>query len=97
LNTILEKNYLEEFNKAVNLFAAKLLSIGFEKRDILATTCILLKEHVYLMYACYRIGVIIAHWITTQGSGGSIFHDKMNPKAYISLAKLNCRLQAVGC
>ena len=41
-------------------FAAKLLSMGIKKGDVVATMLVLLKEHVYLMYACYRIGAIIA-------------------------------------
>jgi fatty-acyl-CoA synthase len=40
--------------------AAKLLAMGIKKGDVVATTLVLLKEHVYLMYACYRIGAIIA-------------------------------------
>ena len=48
------------FNTSVSAFAAKLLSIGLTRGDIIATSLPLLKEHVYLIYACYRIGVIIA-------------------------------------
>jgi fatty-acyl-CoA synthase len=50
----------KQFDTSVSAFAAKLLSIGLVKGDIVATSLPLLKEHVYLMYACYRIGVIIA-------------------------------------
>ena len=45
---------------AVDAFAAKLLASGFEKGDVLATSLPLLKEHVFLLLACYRIGVVAA-------------------------------------
>ncbi len=50
----------KDFAQATKAFAAKLLEMGLEKGDVIATTLPLLKEHVYLMYACYRIGIIIA-------------------------------------
>ena len=50
----------KQFDTAVSAFAAKLLSIGLKKGDVLATSLPLLKEHVYLCWACYRIGVIAA-------------------------------------
>ena len=34
--------------------------MGLKKGDVVATTLPLLKEHVYLMYACMRIGAIFA-------------------------------------
>ena len=50
----------KQFDTSVSAFAAKLLSIGLAKGDIVATSLPLLKEHVYLIYACYRIGVTFA-------------------------------------
>ena len=78
----------KQFNTSVSAFAAKLLSIGLVKGDVVATSLPLLKEHVYLIYACYRIGVIIApldlrlkakEIITCMG--------KIKPKAYFFLGK----------
>ena len=78
----------KKFNTSVSAFAAKLLSIGLAKGDIIATSLPLLKEHVYLIYACYRVGIIIApldlrlkakEIITCMG--------KMKPKAYFFLGK----------
>jgi len=40
------------FNTSVTAFAAKLLSIGIKKGDVVATSLPLLKEHIYLIYAC---------------------------------------------
>ncbi|MBI5524729.1 MAG: acyl--CoA ligase, partial [Deltaproteobacteria bacterium] len=45
---------------SVDAFAAKLLSIGLKKGDVVATSLPLLKEHIYLLYACFRTGIIAA-------------------------------------
>jgi fatty-acyl-CoA synthase len=50
----------KDFATKSKAFAAKLLAMGIKKGDVVATMLVLLKEHVYLMYACYRIGAIIA-------------------------------------
>lgn len=55
-----EKISWKAFNRAIEAFAAKLLSIGLKKGDIVATSLPLLKEHIYLIYACYRTGIIVA-------------------------------------
>lgn len=49
----------KEFALKTKAMAAKLLSMGIKKGDVVATTLVLLKEHIFLMYACYRIGAII--------------------------------------
>nr|MDO8115186.1 class I adenylate-forming enzyme family protein [Candidatus Sigynarchaeota archaeon] len=54
-----EKVSWKTFALMTKVFAARLLSIGIKKGDVVASTLVLLKEHVYLMYACYRIGAII--------------------------------------
>ncbi|MHB9099597.1 MAG: class I adenylate-forming enzyme family protein [Syntrophales bacterium] len=76
------------FNTSVSAFAAKLLSIGLAKGDIVATSLPLLKEHVYLIYACYRIGVIIAPLdLRLKAKEIRYCLDKMKPKAYFFLGK----------
>lgn len=50
----------KDFATKSKAFAAKLLSMDIQKGDVVATTLVLLKEHVYLMYACWRIGAICA-------------------------------------
>ena len=47
-------------DRAATALAAKLLSSGFAKGDVLATSLPLLKEHVFLQLACYRVGVVLA-------------------------------------
>jgi len=83
-----EKVTWKQFNTSVSAFAAKLLSLGLRKGDIVATSLPLLKEHVYLMYACYRIGIIIAP-LDLRLKTGEIQYcmDKMKPKAYFFLGK----------
>ncbi len=78
----------KQFNTSVSAFAAKLLSIGLVKGDIIATSLPLLKEHVYLIYACYRIGVIIAPLdLRLKAKEIRYCLDKMKPKAYFFLGK----------
>lgn len=48
------------FDRAVDAFAALLLAKGFKRGEVVATSLPLLKEHVYLLHACYRIGVVAA-------------------------------------
>lgn len=78
----------KKFNQSVNAFAAKLLSCGFKKGDIIATSLPLLKEHVYLIYACYRTGIIIAP-LDLRLKGEEIIYcfEKIKPKGYFFLGK----------
>ena len=78
----------KQFDTSVNAFAAKLLSIGLVKGDIVATSLPLLKEHIYLIYACYRIGLIVAP-LDLRLKAGEIITcmQKMKPKAYFFLGK----------
>jgi fatty-acyl-CoA synthase len=78
----------KQFDTSVSAFAAKLLSIGLVKGDILATSLPLLKEHAYLIYACYRIGVIVAPLdLRLKAKELIACMDKMKPKAYFFLGK----------
>jgi acyl-CoA synthetase (AMP-forming)/AMP-acid ligase II len=73
----------KDFDRAVSAFAAKLLSIGLQKGDIVATSLPLLKEHVFLMYACFRIGVVIAPLdLRLKAKEVQYCIDKIRPKAY---------------
>jgi len=83
-----EKITWKKFNQSVDAFAAKLLSSGFKKGDIIATSLPLLKEHIYLIYACYRTGIIIAP-LDLRLKGEEIIYcfEKIKPKAYFFLGK----------
>ncbi|MDO8056303.1 MAG: class I adenylate-forming enzyme family protein, partial [Candidatus Hermodarchaeota archaeon] len=77
-----------EFMMSSKAFAAKLLDVGFQKGDIIATSLPLLKEHIYLMYACYRIGVILAPLdLRLKAQEISRNFDKIHPTAYFFLGK----------
>jgi acyl-CoA synthetase (AMP-forming)/AMP-acid ligase II len=83
-----EKLSWKKFNQSVDAFAAKLLSSGFKKGDIIATSLPLLKEHIYLIYACYRTGIILAP-LDLRLKGEEIIYcfNKIQPKAYFFLGK----------
>jgi len=48
----------QRFDMTSTALALKLLEMGFDKGDYLATSLPLLTEHVFLEYACFKIGVI---------------------------------------
>ncbi len=83
-----EKVTWKQFHRSIEAFAAKLLAIGLNKGDIVATSLPLLKEHVYLLYACYRIGVIAAPLDLRLKTKEILYcFGKMKPKAYFFLGK----------
>ncbi len=49
-----------EFDEATTALALQLLQLGFSPGDFLATSLPLLVEHIFLEYACFKIGVIHA-------------------------------------
>ncbi len=54
-----EYTYLQ-FDQATTVMAFKLLKLGFRKGDFLATSLPFLAEHIFLEYACFKIGVVHA-------------------------------------
>ena len=72
----------QQFETAVNAYAGKLLSLGLKKGDIVSTILTLTEEHIYLMYACYRIGLIIAPLdVRLKGAEIQYSMNKIQPKA----------------
>jgi len=71
-------------DRATDAFAARLLDDGFEKGDVLATSLPLVKEHVYLLLACYRIGAIAAP-LDLRLKAGELRSalEKLRPRAYL--------------
>jgi fatty-acyl-CoA synthase len=49
----------DRFERSSTALALKLVDMGFSKGDHFATTLPLLTEHVFLEYACFKIGVIL--------------------------------------
>ncbi len=48
----------KQFDQTATALAMLLLKMGFQKGDFLATSLPYLTEHVYLEYACFKLGVI---------------------------------------
>ncbi len=83
-----EKVTWKDFATKSKAFAAKLLAMGVKKGDVVATSLPLLKEHVYLMYACFRIGAIIAPLdLRLKEPEVDYCFSKMKPKVYLSLGQ----------
>jgi acyl-CoA synthetase (AMP-forming)/AMP-acid ligase II len=78
----------KKFEQAMDAFAAKLLALGFKKGDVIATSLPFLKEHIFLEYACFRIGVIIAP-LDLRLKAGEVkdAFEKTRPRAYFFLGK----------
>ncbi len=56
-----QKEYTyQQFDQITTALALKLLKLGFTKGDFLATSLLFLPEHIFLEYACFKIGVIHA-------------------------------------
>lgn len=49
----------QEFDCSIRLFAAVLCDLGLKKGDIVVTFLPFTLEHVYLMYACHALGLIV--------------------------------------
>ena len=78
----------KQFNTSVDAFAAKLVSVGIGRGDVVASSLPLLKEHVYLMFACHRIGAVMAPLdLRLKAAEVQYCMDKMQPKAWFFLGK----------
>jgi len=76
------------FDTAVSAFAAKLLAMGLRKGDVVATSLPLLKEHVFLMFACYRAGLVLAPLdLRLKAKEVQYCFDRIKPAAYFFLGR----------
>ncbi len=78
----------KQFSRLIDLFALRLLDSGLKKGDVVATQLVLIPEHVILMYACFKIGVIIAP-LDLRLKPEEIVRDinKIQPTIFFSLGK----------
>jgi fatty-acyl-CoA synthase len=78
----------KKFNSLVDFFALRLLDMGIRKGDRIATMLVLIPEHVILMYACFKIGAIIAP-LDVRLKEMEVVRDleKIKPKAFFFLGK----------
>ena len=82
----------KKFASLVDFFALKLLDMGIKKGDTVATLLVLLPEHLMLMYACFKIGAIIAPLdVRLQDAEVVRDIDKIKPKAFFFLGNTPVR------
>ncbi|HOP69775.1 MAG: class I adenylate-forming enzyme family protein [Dethiobacteria bacterium] len=81
-----------QFNKLIDFFALRLLDMGIEKGDRVATMLVLVPEHIILMYACFKIGAIIAP-LDVRLKEMEVVRDleKIKPKAFFFLGNTPVR------
>ena len=70
----------------IDFFALRLLDMGIKKGDRVATMLVMLPEHVALMYACFKIGAMIAP-LDPRLKDHEVVRDldKIKPKAFFFL------------
>jgi fatty-acyl-CoA synthase len=78
----------KKFLSLVDFFALRLLDMGIKKGDRVATMLVLIPEHILLMYACFKIGAIIAP-LDVRLKEMEVVRDleKIKPKAFFFLGK----------
>ncbi|MBN2283352.1 MAG: acyl--CoA ligase [Deltaproteobacteria bacterium] len=81
-----------KFLKFIDYFALRLLDMGIEKGDRVATLLVLIPEHVMLMYACFKIGAILAP-LDVRLKDDEVVRDlkKIRPKAFFFLGNTPVR------
>jgi fatty-acyl-CoA synthase len=77
-----------KFKTLIDFFALKLLDMGIGKGDRVATQLVLIPEHIILMYACFKIGAIIAP-LDLRLKEDEVVRDlgKIKPKAFFFLGR----------
>jgi fatty-acyl-CoA synthase len=76
----------KKFYSLIDFFALRLLDMGIQKGDRVATQLVLVPEHLMLMYACFKIGAIIAP-LDLRLTESEVVRDinKIAPKAFFFL------------
>ena len=82
----------KKFGALIDFFALKLFDMDIQKGDRVATQLVLLPEHMALMYACFKIGAIIAP-LDVRLSEDEVVRDinKIEPKAFFFLGETPVR------
>jgi fatty-acyl-CoA synthase len=80
------------FDTLIVFFALRLMGMGIQKGDRVATQLVLVPEHLMLMYACFKIGAIIAP-LDVRLSASEVVRDvnKIDPKAFFFLGNTPVR------
>ncbi|MBN1532451.1 MAG: acyl--CoA ligase [Spirochaetes bacterium] len=75
-----------KFASLIDFFALRLMDMGIKRGDTVATLLALLPEHMMLMYACFKIGAIIAPLdVRLQDAEVVRDIDKIKAKAFFFL------------
>ncbi|MDF1590403.1 MAG: class I adenylate-forming enzyme family protein [Desulfobacterales bacterium] len=82
----------KKFSVLIDFFAFKLMDMDIQKGDRVATQLVLLPEHMALMYACFKIGAIIAP-LDVRLSENEVVRDinKIEAKAFFFLGQTPVR------
>jgi len=82
----------KQFNRFIDLFALRLMSMGIGKGDRVASMLVLIPEHMMLMYACFKIGAIFCP-LDLRLKEEEVVRDisKIMPKAFFFLGKTPVR------
>ena len=82
----------KKFGSLIDFFALKLLNMGIQKGDRVATQLVLLPEHMALMYACFKIGAIVAP-LDVRLTDDEVVRDinKIEPTAFFFLGETPVR------
>ncbi len=81
-----------QFASQVDLIALKLLDMGIKKGDRVSTMLLLSPEHILLMYACFKVGAIIAP-VDVRLQDHEVVRDlnKIEPAAFVFLGNTPVR------
>lgn len=81
-----------EFLAATDMFALRLMDMGVKKGDRVATMLLNFPEHVFLMYACFKIGAIIAT-LDVRLQDHEVVRDleKIKPKVFFFMGRTPIR------
>ncbi len=81
-----------QFVQMSELYALRLLAMGIRKGDRISTMLLTVPEHFFLMYACFKIGAVVAP-IDMRLKEHEVVHDldKIKPKAFFFLGQTPAR------
>lgn len=82
----------KQFLSLIDFFALRLLDLGIRPGDRIATMLVLVPEHLILMYACFRIGAMIAP-LDVRLKNEEVLRDlnKIKPKIFFFLGNTPVR------
>jgi len=82
----------KQFDSLIDFFALRLLDMGIKNGDRVATQLVLVPEHMALMYACFKIGAILAP-LDVRLQDDEVVRDvnKIAPKAFFFLGETPVR------